>query len=86
MQSLEGWSPSTSAPGTEAWKQDRTKWEELKKDITLAIERYESSAAARLAERDARQRLDAGSDAPAPEAWRQDVADYFRAIARKPRQ
>jgi hypothetical protein len=86
MQSMEGWYPSTSAPGTEAWKQDRARWDELKRDITLAIERYEASTAARLAARDARQRLAAGTEDTAPEAWREDVADYFRAISRKARQ
>ena len=86
MQSLEGWTPSSSAPGTEAWKQDRARWDELKKGVTVALERFESSTAARLAERDARERLDAGADERAPDAWRQDVADYFRAIAKRPSQ
>jgi hypothetical protein len=83
-QSLESWTPSTSAPGTEPWKQDRAKWEELKKGVTAALERFEANTAARLAERDARQRLDAGADERAPDAWRRDVADYFRAIAKRP--
>jgi hypothetical protein len=86
MQSLEGWTPSTSAPGTEPWKQDRARWDELKKGVTAALERFESSTAARLAEREARQRLDAGADERPPDAWRQDVADYFRAIAKRPSQ
>jgi hypothetical protein len=86
LRSLEGWTPSTSAPGTEAWKQDRSNWDALKKEIALALERYETTAAAQLAAREARQRLDAGTDVAPPDEWRQDVADYFRAISGKPRQ
>ena len=84
MQSLEGWTPSTSAPGTEPWKQDRAKWEALKKGVTAALERFEASTAAQLAAREARQRLDAGADERPPDQWRQGVADYFRAIAKRP--
>ena len=34
MGALEGWTPSLSAPGTEAWKQDRAQWDaaEAKRD------------------------------------------------------
>lgn len=86
VSSLEGWTPSRSAPGTEAWKQDFARWDVLRQQIALAIERHETQLATRLAEREARDRLDAGADDRPGEAWRRDVAEYFKAIsARTPR-
>jgi hypothetical protein len=35
---------SRSAPGTEAFKQDRSGWESLRKDLDLALEKYEAAA------------------------------------------
>jgi hypothetical protein len=58
----------------------------LRQQIALAIERHETQLATRLAEREARDRLDAGADDRPGEAWRRDVAEYFKAIsARTPR-
>ena len=35
---------SRSAPGNEAFKQDFSRWESLRKDVDLALERYEAAA------------------------------------------
>nr|MCU0259061.1 hypothetical protein [Solirubrobacteraceae bacterium] len=86
MSALEGWNPGRSAPGTEAWKQDFARWDTLKRQVTLALERHETQLASRLAEREARNRLEAGADDRPGEDWQRDVADYFRAIARAPRR
>mgnify|MGYP001770183000 CR=1 FL=1 len=81
----EQWFPSRSAPGTEAFKQDYAKWESLKKDVRLAVERLEQSLSAKLDERGRRGRVDAGRDDRAPEPWRAETARYFRAVAEKSR-
>lgn len=88
MSALEGWSPGRSAPGTEAWKQDFARWDVLKRQVALALERHETQIAQRLAEREARNRLAAGGDDRPGEGWTRAVADYFRAIAaaRTPRR
>ena len=56
----EDWYPSLSAPGTEAFKQDFSKWESLKKNLLMALERTESRLASQLRERENRERLNAG--------------------------
>lgn len=81
----EGRSPTPSAPGTEAFKQDYARWESLKKDIELALERTELSLSRQLAQETARNRLDRGADDRVPDAWRARVADYFRSLARRER-
>ncbi|MBI2835895.1 MAG: hypothetical protein HYX76_15860 [Acidobacteria bacterium] len=82
------WTPerhefSRSAPGTEAFKQDFSKWESLRKDVTLALERVEVSLSQKLAEREARDRLVAGADQRLPEPYQKLVASYYQALARK---
>lgn len=79
----EAWSPSRSAPGTQQWKQDFSKWESMRKDVAQALESYEASLTAKLAEQLASERVHAGYDARTPEAWRKLVADYYEAIARR---
>jgi hypothetical protein len=79
----EAWSPSRSAPGTQQWKQDFSKWESMRKNVTQALESYEASLTAKLAEQLAAERVHAGYDARTPEAWRKLVADYYEAIARR---
>lgn len=77
---------SRSAPGTEQWKQDFSRWESMREGVVQAIEAREAEIAARLAERFAAERLHGGHDARTPEAWRQLVAEYYQAIAaRRPR-
>lgn len=86
LTSLEGWTPSRSAPGTEAWKQDYARWEVLRQQMTVALDRHASSLGARLAARESRNRLDAGPDDRPADAWRRDIAEYFKELARTPRR
>jgi hypothetical protein len=77
----EGYQPSRSAPGTEAFKQDYARWDLLRRDLGLALEQVEASIAGRLNERALRERLEAGADDRGPEQYRNEIAKYFRAIA-----
>ena len=72
---------SRSAPGNEAFKQDFSNWESLRKDVDLALEQFEASASARLAPRNA-DRLSAGGSERIPDAYRPMVSRYFEAIAK----
>jgi hypothetical protein len=72
-----------SAPGTEPFKQDFAKWEQLRKQVTLALDRAESELSRKLQARDSRDRLAAGVDDVPPAAYRQQVDDYFKSLAGK---
>ncbi|MCA1561070.1 MAG: hypothetical protein LC804_12655 [Acidobacteria bacterium] len=74
---------SLSAPGTEAFKQDFAKWEALRKNIGLALEQYESSILRKLAEKAAEDRLTAGASDGLPDAYRELVARYYEALAKR---
>jgi len=74
---------SRSAPGTEAFKQDYSGWQSLAADVTRALERAESSAAARLSSALARDRLRAGGSERVPDGYRRQVSKYFESIAVK---
>ena len=50
----------TSAPGTEAFKQDFARWETLHRELTLGLERLEASLSQRVIEKAARERLRSG--------------------------
>jgi hypothetical protein len=82
----EQWEPSRSAPGTEAFKQDFARWDVLRRDVSLALERVEAALAAQLNERSARDRLAADADDRAPEAYRRQIARYYETITKKERQ
>ena len=56
----EEWQPSVSAPGTEAFKQDFARWESLKPNLLLALEKVERSLTDELREQETRDRLNAG--------------------------
>jgi hypothetical protein len=73
---------SRSAPGNEAFKQDFGGWESLRKDVDLALEQYEAALSARLARKDAAERLSGGGSDRIPEAYRPMVSRYFEAIAK----
>jgi hypothetical protein len=75
--------PGISAPGTEAWKQDFTKWEELKKQMEIALEKAETSLASQLREQESKDRLNAGATQAVPDAYRRLVDKYYRALASK---
>jgi hypothetical protein len=73
---------SRSAPGTEQFKQDRSKWESLRKAVDLALEGYEAAASDRLREKtDAANRLSAGASDRVPDKYRDLVATYFQSLA-----
>jgi hypothetical protein len=69
--------------GTEAFKQDFSKWETLRKDVDSALERYEASVIARAARKGLQDRLSAGGSDRVPEDYRQLIARYYESLARK---
>ena len=73
---------SRSAPGNEAFKQDFNRWESLRKDVDLALERYEAGLSARLARKTAEDRLSGGGSERVPDAYRPLVSKYFESLAR----
>ena len=75
----------TSAPGTQAFKQDFSKWETLHKDISLGLERLEAALSQRVVERAARERLRSGAADRVPDTYRSTVDRYYRALAQEPR-
>ena len=81
--SAEGFNPGRSAPGTEGWKQDFAKWDELRTEIAASLERAESSAAARLRDQQSKDRLSAGGSQAVPEQYRRLVDKYYEALASK---
>ncbi len=80
---FEDRSMTLSAPGTESFKQDFAKWEQLRKQATLALEQAESEIARHLQAGDARVRLAAGVDDKPPAGYQQQVDSYFKALAWK---
>jgi hypothetical protein len=75
----------SSAPGTEAFKQDFSRWETLHKEIALGLEKLEAALSQRVVERASRDRLRAGELARVPDAYRGTVDRYYRALAEEPR-
>jgi hypothetical protein len=73
---------SRSAPGTEAFKQDFAGWESLRRDLDLALERYESAVSERLARRLAEDRLSAGGSERVPDGYRALIARYYESLAK----
>jgi hypothetical protein len=73
---------SLSAPGNESFKQDYSRWEALRKDVDLALEKYEAAVSARLARKLADDRLSGGGSERVPEAYRPAVSRYFESIAK----
>ena len=82
----EEWQPSVSAPGTEAFKQDFARWESLKKNLLLALERVERSATTQLRDRETRERLNAGASDAVPDDYRALVQKYYQSLAAPRRQ
>ncbi len=82
----EDWQPSVSAPGTEAFKQDFTRWESLKAHLLLALEKVEQRELDALRRADAKTRMSAGASDAVPDAYRTMVEKYYRSLAapRKP--
>ena len=75
-----------SAPGTEAFKQDFARWQELRDQATRALDRLTAAITKRLDEKARTDRLAAGVDDRAPAAYRAQVDAYFKAIAARKSQ
>ena len=81
--SPEGHEWSVTDQGTEAFKQDYTEWQSLKKDVDSAIERYEAATVARAARNSLQDRLSGGGSERVPDAYRALIARYYESLARK---
>ncbi|MEO7133203.1 MAG: DUF4175 family protein, partial [Vicinamibacterales bacterium] len=82
----EQWQRSVSAPGTEAFKQDFAKWEELKKNLLVALEQTESQLSDQLRARENRERLNAGRHDAVADSYRTLVDRYYQSLAAPRRQ
>jgi DNA repair exonuclease SbcCD ATPase subunit len=80
-QTFAGQGMVLSAPGTEGFKQDFARWQELSRHYTEVLDRAETSIAGKLREKDTKERLAAGVDDKAPAQYQQHVESYFRALA-----
>ena len=78
---FEGQGMTFSAPGTEGFKQDFARWQELRDQATRALDRMTASVSKRLEAEGQRDRLAAGLDDKAPASYREQVDAYFKAIA-----
>jgi hypothetical protein len=76
---------SRSAPGTEAFKQDRSDWTSLRKEIDRALEARDADASRKLARSLGEDRLSAGGSERVPEKYRKLVARYYETLG-KPRK
>jgi hypothetical protein len=72
-----------SAPGTEAFKQDFAKWEEMRRQATQLLDNVEASLSKRLQAKQAHDRLATGAEDKAPAGYKAQVDEYFKAIAGK---
>ncbi len=77
----EEWQPSVSAPGTEAFKQDFARWESLKQNLLLALEKVERSLSDELRQQETKHRLNAGASEAVPDDYRRLVEKYYRSLA-----
>jgi hypothetical protein len=82
---FEGQGMVLSAPGTEGFKQDFSKWQELARQMTLALDDVESSLSKRLQDKTAKDRLASGGDERVPAGYEQQVDSYFKALASRKR-
>ena len=83
---FEGQGMTLAAPGTEAFKQDFARWENLRRQATTALDRAESSLSKKLRAQEAKDRLAAGVEERAPAEYQKQVDDYFKALATKKKQ
>ena len=74
---------STSAPGTESFKQDYAKWEDLRRQMSMALEQAQTSIGRKLQAKESKERLAAGASDKAPPEYRRQVDAYFKAIAER---
>jgi hypothetical protein len=80
---FEGQGLTATAPGTEAFKQDFAKWDDLRRQATQALEAAQTSLSKKLQAKEAKERLAAGAEDKAPPEYQKQVDDYFKAIAAK---
>jgi hypothetical protein len=80
---FEGQGMTLSAPGTEAFKQDFAKWDDLRHEATQALEAAETAISRKLQAKQAKDRLAAGAEDKAPAEYQKQVDEYFKAIAKK---
>jgi Domain of unknown function (DUF4175) len=80
---FEGQGMVLSAPGTESWKQDFAKWQELKRQATTALDAAETTLSKKLEDKASKDHLAAGVDDKAPAAYQEQVNSYFKALAAK---
>lgn len=73
---------SGSAPGTEAFKQDRSSWASLRKAVDHALEEHDAAVSRRLAKTLGDDRLSTGGSQRVPEQYRHLVAKYYESLAR----
>jgi hypothetical protein len=73
---------SGSAPGTEAFKQDRSGWESLRKSVDRALEEHDAAVSRRLAKALGENGLSAGGSQRVPEQYRHLVAKYYESLAK----
>jgi hypothetical protein len=74
-----------AAPGTQAFKQDYARWDDLRKGVNRSLESVEAALAGELAQRVLKDRLKAGGDDRAPEEYQLLVAKYYEALAKRKR-
>ncbi len=72
---------SRSAPGIEAFKQDRSDWSVLRREVGLALELAEGALSERLSELEARDRLNAGAHERLPDHYESLVDRYYQSLA-----
>ena len=82
---FEGQGMVLSAPGSEGFKQDFSKWQELARAVTLALDEVESSLSKTLREKTSKDRLASGGDERPPAEYQQQVDSYFKALATRKR-
>jgi hypothetical protein len=84
---FEGQGMIFSAPGTEAFKQDLSRWETLHAQATRALENLTANVSQRLGLKSpTTDRAAAGVDDRPPASYRAQVDAYFKAIAAKKAQ
>ncbi len=82
---FEGQGMVLSAPGTEGFKQDFSKWQELARQVTLALDDVETNLSKKLQEKTSKDRLASGADERVPAEYQQQVDSYFKALASRKR-
>jgi hypothetical protein len=75
------WWRGVSAPGTEAFKQDFSRWESLKANLLVALESVETKLAGELRALENKERLNVGGHEAVSDAYRDLVDKYYRSLA-----